>query len=181
MTCLSQEAPWRALELPSFLQNSRTQSSPGQQAALPETGSVAPPPVGGPKPAGSFMLRFSMGYSLRRVASSCSDLTQLHLQSYKLTKKNHPRDQIPGHYSRRRTPLWSTAAVSNQLKSAPRFCRPPLCRHPGGLPGPVLAMSKTQEMLMEMLKWHAKGILVNKATLRGWGRRLSSLPWRELQ
>lgn len=30
----------------------------------------------------------------------------------------------------------------------------------------MLAMSETQEMLMEMLKWHAKGILVNKATLR---------------
>lgn len=154
---------------------------------LPETGSVAPPPVGGPKPAGSFMLRFSMGYSLRRVwpalalisrSYTCS-LTNSQKKQNK-TKKN-PRDQIPGHYSRRRTPLWSTAAVSNQLKSALRFCRPPLCRHPGGLPGPVLAMSKTQEMLMEMLKWHAKGILVNKATLRGWGRRLSSLPWRELQ
>lgn len=132
-----------------------------------------------PKPAGSFIARFSMGDGLIGMRSALALISRSYTSS--LTNSQKPHDQIPGHYSRKGTPLWSTAAVSYQLKSAPRFCRPPLCRHPGGLPGPMLAMSKTQEMLMEMLKWHAEGILVNKATLRGWGRRLSSLPWRELQ
>jgi hypothetical protein len=30
-------------------------------------------------------------------------------------------------------------------------------------------MSKMQEMLIEMFKWCTEGILVNKATRRGWG------------
>lgn len=38
----------------------------------------------------------------------------------------------------------------------------------------MLAMSKMHEMLMETLKGHAEGILVNKATRRGWGRSLLS-------
>lgn len=149
---------------------------------LLEICSVAPPPDCTStiwEPAGSFTAVFGMSHSLIHAWPALALISHSYTSS--VTNSQKPRDQIPGHYSRKGTPLWSTAAVSNQLKSAPRSCRPPLCRHPGGLPGPMLAMSKTQEMLMETLKWLAEGILVNKATLRGWGRRLSSLPWRELQ
>ena len=50
---------------------------------------------------------------------------------------------------------------------------------PRGLRGPMPAMSKMHEMLMETLKCHVEGILVNKATWKRLGEKSPELTLEE--